>query len=138
VTFRRQFVCYAVIGLVLNLILYGVYLVLTYMGMPALVAMTLTYSAGVLGGFMLNRSITFRYRGGKSAALLRYLASYGIGYAINFVILWLLVVRMGLSHQIVQGGITLGLPIVLFALQKFWVFRPRLSDSASLAIRSAP
>lgn len=122
----------------LNATLYGAYLVLTYAGMPALVAMTLTYAAGVLGGFMLNRSITFRYRGGNSGALLRYLASYGIGYAINFVILWLLAVRMGLSHQIVQGGIMLGLPVVLFALQKFWVFRPRSSGGASLAIRSAP
>ncbi len=132
----RQFIGYAIIGLTLNLILYGAYLVLTSAGIPSLAAMTLTYAAGVLSGFVLNRSIIFRYRGGHSGALLRYVTTYGIGYAINFALLWLLAVREGLPHQVVQGGITLGLPVVLFALQKYWVFRARPARDARLPIRS--
>ena len=131
---RRQFIGYAIIGLALNLILYGAYLVLTQAGIPSLAAMTLTYAAGVLIGFVLNRSIIFRYQGGNSGALLRYMATYAIGYAINFTLLWLLAVRAGLPHQAVQGGITLGLPVVLFALQKFWVFRARPASHAPLVM----
>jgi len=132
----RQFIGYAIIGLTLNLILYGAYLVLTYAGIQSLAAMTLTYAAGVLIGFVLNSSIIFRYRGGHSGALLRYVATYGIGYAINFSLLWLLAIRGGLPHQVVQGGITLGLPIVLFALQKYWVFRVLRACDVPLPIRS--
>lgn len=131
----RQFVCYAAIGLGLNAALYGAYLLLTYGGMSSLAAMTLTYAAGVCCGFLLNRKLTFRYQGGDSGALLRYVASYGIGYALNFVILWLLAVRAGMSHQIVQGCITVGLPVLLFVLQKFWVFRTASSNSTSLLVR---
>ena len=50
----RQFIRYAAVGLMLNIVLFGVYLLLTrgLMGSPA--AMTATYSAGVLIGFVLN------------------------------------------------------------------------------------
>lgn len=135
---HRQFITYVVIGLVLNAVLYGAYLMLTYAGAAALVAMTFTYAAGVCSGFMLNRSITFRYRGGNAGALLRYAVSYGIGYAINFIVLWMLAARMGMPHQIVQGGIVLGLPVVLFCLQKSWVFRSRGPVRTFFAVRSVP
>jgi putative flippase GtrA len=124
---RQQFVRFAIIGLLLNGVLYCAYLLLTrgLMGSPA--AMTITYCTGVLAGFLLNRRVTFRYRGDNRGALLRYVACYVIGYAINFVTLWWLVQRLGLAHEVVQAGVTLILPVILFSLQRYWVFRrPRL------------
>lgn len=134
----KQFVFYVAIGLALNAALYSAYLLLTYFGMPSLVAMSLTYVFGVLSGFVLNRRITFRYDSKDFSALLRYIVAYAIGYAINFVLLWALSVRGGLPHQLVQGGITMGLPVVLFVMQKFWVFRQQPYGNASLAMRSVP
>jgi len=119
---RQQFIRYAVIGLGLNATLYGAYLLLTHTLMGSRAAMTVTYCSGVLIGFLLNRKITFCYDGGNYGALLRYAATYGIGYAINFAALWLLVDCAGFAHEIVQGSVTLTLPIVLFTLQKYWVF----------------
>jgi putative flippase GtrA len=124
---HRQFICYAIIGLLLNATLYTTYLVLTYAGLPSIIAMTITYVTGVLSGFLLNRRITFRHQQVGSGALMRYVAAYGIGYAINFIILWLFVVRWGAPHQLVQGCVTLGLPVLLFALQRLWVFAPHRS-----------
>ncbi len=134
---RQQFVRYAVIGLALNATLYGAYLLLTQTLMGSRAAMTLTYCAGVLLGFMLNRSITFRYHGRDAGALLRYVASYVIGYAINFAALWIFVSRLGIAHQIVQGIVILTLPVVLFALQRYWVFSAHIRNRPTLRAKSA-
>ena len=55
-------------------------------------------------------------------ALRRYVASYALGYIINFAGLWLLVEKAGIAHEIVQGGMTAALAIALFVVQKYWVF----------------
>lgn len=121
---RGQFVRWAIIGVVLNASLYVAYLLLTSWGMGSRPAMTLTYVTGVLLGFALNRSITFRFRGGQIGALARYLASYAIGYAIDFGGLWLLVDQAGFRHQWVQAFLTVAIALILFALQRAWVFSP--------------
>lgn len=106
----------------LNILLYSVYLLLTRGLMSSRAAMSATYCAGVLVGFVLNRNVVFRYQGGSSIALLRYVFIYVAGYAINFILLWLLVGHFGVPHEIVQGSAIFGLALVLFILQKVWVF----------------
>jgi putative flippase GtrA len=134
---RRQVIRFAVIGLSLNAALYASYLLLTHTVMGSRAAMTVTYSAGVLIGFVLNRRITFRFEGDNGSALLRYIGAYAIGYAINFIGLWLLVDRFAVAHEIVQGGMTLCLPVVLFSLQRYWVFPNRGSHDPARFARPA-
>jgi putative flippase GtrA len=122
---RQQFIRYVAIGLVVNAALYGAYLLLTHTLMGSRTAMTLTYGSSVLIGFVLNRKITFRYHGSNVGALLRYFVSYLIGYVINLTALWLLVDHAGIAHEVVQGGMIVLLAIVLFALQRYWVFPVR-------------
>ena len=55
------------------------------------------------------------------------------GYLVNFAGLWLLADRCGIPHEIVQGWMILGLAVLLFFLQKYWVFKvspPSSSDKA--------
>ncbi len=73
---RQQVIRYVAVGLVLNAALYGAYLVLTQSLMGSRSAMTLTYCAGVLTGYLLNREITFRFIGPNGGPLLRYIGSY--------------------------------------------------------------
>jgi putative flippase GtrA len=122
---RRQLLSFAVIGVSVNMSLYTVYLLLTRTLMGSRAAMTLTYCSAVLIGFALNSRVTFRFDGANRSALLRYIGAYSIGYAINFTGLWLLVDHCGAPHELVQGGMTLCLPAVLFLLQRYWVFRSR-------------
>jgi putative flippase GtrA len=134
---RWQLLRYAAVGLLLNAVLYGIYLLLTHTLLGSWTAMTLTYCSGVLVGFVLNRQITFRYRRGDPDALLRYIATYVIGYTINLAGLWLLVEQAGISHELVQGGMTLTLPVVMFGLQKYWVF-PTPTHVPPLSARLVP
>lgn len=121
---RQQFMRYVIIGVLLNAALYGSYLLLTHTVMGSRAAMSITYGAGVLTGFVLNCKITFGFRGDQVGALARYIASYGIGYAIDFTGLWLLVDRAGFRHEWVQAFLTIAIALILFALQRYWVFSP--------------
>ena len=118
----NQLLRYGIVGVMLNAALYGAYLLLTNAGTGSRLAMTLTYASGVLIGFLLNRQITFRYQGRNSGALTRYIVSYVVGYLVNLGVLWVLVDHLGFRHEWVQGGVVVTLPVLLFALQRYWVF----------------
>ena len=60
----------------------------------------------------------------RLASFARYVATYGFGYLLNLAVLWITVDQMGLPHEVVQGIMILSLAVILFVLQKFWVFRP--------------
>jgi putative flippase GtrA len=119
-----QFLRYAAIGITLNTALYLSYIALTHTFMNSLAAMTLTYCFGVLLGFVINRKITFGHQGNEASALLRYILSYLVGYIYNFIALLLLVDYAGYPHGAVQAGVLVTLWVLLFALQRYWVFPP--------------
>ncbi|MDO5674708.1 MAG: GtrA family protein [bacterium] len=56
----------------------------------------------------------------------RYVTAYGTIYILNFLALVFFVDYLGLNHQVVQGNAILLSAIVLFYLQKFWVFKGNL------------
>lgn len=119
-----QFVRYALVGLASNLLLYLAYLALTTAGIEPKLSMSLLYLVGVAQTFVFNKRWSFRHSGMHGIAFIRYCSAYGLGYVINLLVLVVLVDRMGYPHEIVQGGMVLLLAVMLFLLQKFWVFRP--------------
>ena len=121
---RTQLSRYAVVGIVSNAMLYAIYLVLTHFGIEPKLAMTATFVVGVTQTFMLNRSWTFSYRGSNSRAYARYWVAYGVAYGVNFLLLVVLVDKLGFRHEIVQGVLILAIAVLLFAAQRLWIFRP--------------
>lgn len=119
----RQFFRYVVVGAVSNAALFIAYLVLTRLGMGHKLAASVAYAIGVIQTFAFNRSWSFRDRGLVGPAFLRYMASYAFGYLLNMAALVLLVDYRSMRHEYVQAATILGLAVVLFLLQKFWVFR---------------
>ncbi len=127
VTALRQFLRYGLVGLISNAVLYLVYLALTAVGTEPKLAMTLLYALGVAQTFMFNKHWSFRHGGKHGPAFARYCMSYGLGYVINYLALFVLVDHLGYPHQIVQGVLVLSLAVMLFLLQKFWIFRSNTS-----------
>ncbi len=123
VTALGQFLRYGVVGLLSNAALYLAYLALTAAGMEVKLAMTLLYALGVAQTFVFNKRWSFRHDGLHGPAFVRYCVSYGLGYVINLLALFVLVDRLGYPHRIVQGLLMVYLAVMLFLLQKFWVFR---------------
>jgi putative flippase GtrA len=124
----NQFFRYTFVGLLSNTALYLAYLGLTAMGLEPKIAMTTLYAIGLAQTFILNKRWSFRHEGMHGPAFIRYCLTYGIGYLINLLALLTLVDRLGYPHQIVQAALVVTVAIILFLLQKFWVFR--VSDSA--------
>lgn len=119
-----QLIRYGVVGLVSNGIGYLLYLAITAAGVGPKLAMTILYVIGVIQSFIFNKGWSFRYSGKLGPSFLRYCAAYAIGYVVNLLILLVAVDYLGWPHQIVQGVAVLLLALLLFALQKYWVFRP--------------
>lgn len=117
-----QLLRYAVVGLVSNGFLYLSYLLLTKIGMGSKLAMTLLYALGVAQTFFFNKRWTFKHKGAQTTAFVRYCVAYGIGYLFNLLGLLLLVDQFGYPHEIVQGSLILSTAVLLFLLQKLWVF----------------
>ena len=124
-----QFMRYATVGLASNLVLYLAYLALTAAGIESKLAMSLLYVLGVVQTFAFNKRWSFRHGGVRGATFVRYCASYALGYLINLGVLLVFVDRLGYPHQAVQGVMILALAILLFLLQKYWVFRPTAASS---------
>jgi putative flippase GtrA len=122
-TTKRQFLKYIAVGLLSNFTLYGFYLVLANTAFEPKTAMTITYAFGVSMTYLFNRRWTFNHQGSAGFSLIRYIAVYALGYLINLSALIILVDYSGFSHEIVQGTMIILLAVILFVLQKYWVFR---------------
>lgn len=115
---------YVVVGLMSNATGYLLYILLTTLGLGHKTTMTLLYLIGTLQTFIFNKRWTFTYRDGTRKSLLRYLVAYGCCYILNLVILYLFVDQLGLPHVLIQGIAILSIALLLFFIQKYWVFVP--------------
>jgi putative flippase GtrA len=113
---------FGIVGLLSNGLLYIAYLALTSIGVGPKTSMTIAFAAGVLQTYVANRSYTFRAKKGERGAFVRYFATYGLAYILNFLVLMLFVDELGFPHAVIQGVAILGLALVIFLLQKYWVF----------------
>lgn len=124
---------YAVVGLASNLALYAAYLLLTYWGLASKVAMTLLYAMGVIQTFAFNKRWSFGASGTTRVQFRRYCLAYGAGYLLNISGLFVLSDFLGWPHQLAQGILILVTAVLLFLLQKLWVFRALPPTNAPLA-----
>jgi putative flippase GtrA len=124
--FRRQFVRFAIVGVVSNALLYAAYLMLTlFLGLEHKLSMTLVYVVGVILSFVANRSWSFDHRGMAHTAFVRYAVANVIGYLLNLAILVLAVDRLNLPHEGVQAVAIVLVALCTFLLHRYWVFGTR-------------
>lgn len=125
---RIQGTRFVIVGLASNIVLYLIYLLITTFGVSYKIAMTMLYVIGTLQTFVVNSRWTFKHTGRNKASLLKYVFAYGACYLINICALIVFVDRLGLPHQVVQGVMILTITVVMFLLQKFWVFTPSITS----------
>lgn len=121
--FRRSIVKFAVVGVINNAIGYGTFVILSFAGVTALVAMTVSYLMGMGISFAGNRKWTFGHSGRWAPALWRFLAINVIGYGLNFGILTLFVVTWRFPQIPVQLFALVLVAGVTFLLMRLWAFR---------------
>ncbi|MGO4153369.1 GtrA family protein [Cupriavidus sp. YAF13] len=113
---------YVLVGLLSNAAGYGIYILVTWLGVKPMLAMSLLYSIGAMLGFFGNRQWAFAHDGKALHSLVRYWATHLIGYGLNFSMLYFFVNRLGYSHQLVQAIAVFVVAGFLFLMFNFFVF----------------
>ena len=114
---------YGIVGLGSNVVLYLLYLLFTGVGSGHKTAMTILFVIGTVQTFILNKRWTFGYKDFEKYIFAKYIIIYGGAYLINLVALMLFVDYLGFPHKIVQGIMIILVAVLLFMLQRYWVFR---------------
>ena len=120
----NQLIRYTIVGFTSNIILYMIYLLLTYLGAWHIAAMTLLYCLGVTQTFIFNKNWVFGHHGKSTPVFRRYIISYAIGFTINLFSLWVSVDLIGFNHQWAQAIILPTVAVTIFLMHKYWVFCP--------------
>jgi putative flippase GtrA len=118
-----QIVRFGIVGFVSNIVLYLFYLGITNLGFGYKLVMSLLYIVGVLQTFVFNKKWTFSHHGQLNGTLIRYILIYVVGYFINLGALVIFVDRFCYPHQLVQSVMIPVIAVLIFAMQKLWVFR---------------
>jgi putative flippase GtrA len=104
---------FIMVGLFSNGIGYGVYLLITWLGVPYKIAMTLLYCVGV----------TFANTQQVRMTLVKFIAAYVVGYALQYAILYVLVDLFSIFHayaQLCGAGVV---AVYLFIALRLFVFK---------------
>jgi putative flippase GtrA len=113
---------FAIVGVASNAALYIAYLGLTAAGIGHKIAMTLVFGVGIAVTFVVNRAWSFQSRRRAGGAFARYVMTYVAGYALNLAALVALVDVAGYRHELVQLAMIVVVAVVMFLLQRYWVF----------------
>jgi putative flippase GtrA len=72
---------------------------------------------------------TYDHQGLGTKAFIRYISVYVLGYIFNLAALFLFVDELEFPHQPVQGILIFVFAVLLFLLQRFWVFNDKQQEA---------
>ena len=120
----RQFLVFALIGVVNTAVHFVVFVVLLRVfDVPMLAASTIGYCAGVANSYVMNRLWTFKVTTrANSREFLRFAAVNIISLGINLLVLKYLAANVGLGPEVAQIGAIGASLVANFAGNKWWAF----------------
>ncbi len=127
----KQFIRYVVVGAVTNVSGYLLYLFVTSLGVSPILTISIFYPIYIGLAFYLHKSLSFRHKGQVAASALRYLAAYMGCYVLNVAMLAYFSNYLGFPHWAVQAGAVVSIALLLFVVQRYWVFRPAAPAATS-------
>jgi putative flippase GtrA len=122
-TTSRQFYKYLAVGGAANAFGYGVYILLTSLGVGAFLSVSLVYTSACLMSYLANKSWTFVSELRHSRAIPRYVGVQILGYLTNLLMLAVFYWGLGVPHQLVQLVAIVFVGLELFLFNKYYVFR---------------
>lgn len=81
------------------------------------------YAVGLVASYVLNRKYTFNSKQNRRSEIIRFLAVFVVAYASNFVVLVILIHRVGIhegASQVLAGLIYV---VASFIMNKYYVFK---------------
>jgi putative flippase GtrA len=120
---------FAIVGIKSNILYYALYVLLSLMGTPPKVAVTMVFLFGIAYTFWFNKSFVFRNKGAARRQVIAYVGVYLVAWALNLLLLEILVTHLQLNHYLVQAALIFVIAILIFLSLKLLVFgEPRKSS----------
>jgi putative flippase GtrA len=123
--FNREFARFAATGVLLNGVMYLLFLLLAGYLMGPKAAMTISAVCGIALGYIVQRRWTFRTDTSVKRSLLPYLSTHAVVYVTNWSLLWFFVDNLKMHHAVVQVAAIFVCALLSYFLQRLWVFRER-------------
>ena len=121
---NRHFIIFCFVGIVNNLINFGVFFtLLTYFGVKYTVAGIFGFISGALSGYILNRKHTFQSKVSFKNGLIRYLYLQCICLIISVMIQFVSVNILEIKQEYSQIPSILITILINYNLIKFFVFK---------------
>ena len=118
----HQLFRFGVVGVANNLLGFGLYLLITYLGVEPKLTMSVLYCFGATLAYIGNRQWSFQHEGSIVTSAFRYGVVHLIGFLMNLTILIVFVDYMDFPHQWVQGCAIFVVAGYLFLAFKYFVF----------------
>jgi putative flippase GtrA len=99
------------------------YFLFTTLGVNPVLYISMSYPIRIGLAFYLNKKWSFSHEGRISTPAVRYLLAYVGCYVLNFAVLKFFNGYLGYSHLVVQAVVVFVFALLLFPVQKYWVFR---------------
>jgi putative flippase GtrA len=118
----RQIAKYLMVGAFTNSLAYGFYILLTSAGTGPITGMSIVFILASASTFTANRNWTFKSETSLSRSGIRFILCQILGYATNLILLMWLYYGLEIPHQAAQI-MSIGIvAIVLFLLNRYFVF----------------
>lgn len=120
----KQFSRFIAVGVFNTLLGYGVIFSCSYLaGMSPELSNAAGYTVGLISSYILNRYYTFSSKQNRRSEIIRFLAIFAFAYALNFVVLLILIYKLNMheiASQLIAGVFY---TIMSYLMNKFYVFR---------------
>lgn len=101
---------------------YSVYAILLFVSTPYPVALLLATVAGVVFNYISFGRLVFREQG-SWIAFGKFVIAYALAYAVNLVLLWVLVAYFGFNPYFAQLACIPPNILLTWLLMNYWVYR---------------
>jgi len=123
-TWLPQFVSFAAVGALGTLLHYLVLFVLvSLVGLNAVVASSVGAIAGAVVNYLLNHSVTFKSSERHRRAAVKFALVASVGFAMNAALMFVTVELMRINYLVSQVFATCGVLVWNFAANRAWTFR---------------
>jgi putative flippase GtrA len=125
-----QLVRYGIVGLASNGLAYGIYLLITWLGVAPEATAAGLYLVGASSSYLGNYKWTFSSKSSHASTLPKFALAHILGFSVQLLLLSFLYRNIGLSHQLAQL-VTVGcVAIILFLSFKYYVYPQRIGRSS--------
>ncbi len=121
-----QLIRYVFVGAAVNAMGYGIYLLITTLGMPPKITVTIFYPVFVCIGYLSHGKWTFIVDQKNSASFFRFFMPHLFGYLTNLLLLFYFVDVIGYPQQWGQLVAVFVVAMQLFLSFKYFVFSTKM------------